>query len=229
MSGRTICFCLLNPGLVAAAVKYLLLQRERGVWGTTQSTAVAFQALNQEGKFGVEDMTISIDANGKRVRSLHLTEEDQDMLFYIDLRPYLNGTGTTDIVMSSSGSGTVLYQVIYEEHRPWTIYEMPHDMPFEFSIDYDTDTVEVGDWVKASVHLRYTGDAPQVQMMMVDLKAPTGLTFRDYYFQDLLYDGVIQQYDNYGSTAHLYIDNVDRDESIDFQVEMYAQHHHSKI
>jgi uncharacterized protein YfaS (alpha-2-macroglobulin family) len=222
-----------SSGLVKSAVKYLLLKRGWGVWGSTQSTAVAFQALNLEGKFGAEDMTIQVKIErgssvgmGPRDKSLvetiHLTEEDRDMLYYIDLRPYLDPSGTTKVELTSTGIGTALYQVIYEENLPWEEYKVHKEMPFALDITYDRTQVSVGEDVTAHVAVLYSGEAPQIQMLMVDLQAPTGLTFSAWFFEGLQRDKAIQQYDFYGNRVNMYIDNVDSGEKIEFDIPMKA-------
>ncbi len=191
---------------VYKAVKYLLTNRQGGCFGSTHDTAVAFQALDMFGEFKIEDLTVDVLVNRNSITSIRFTEENKDITYLVDLRPYL--TESTEVELQSSGKGSVLYQVYLEQYLPWDIAMLDSPPELELTVTYNTTNVFVNDYISATVNLKYNGAASKLKMVLVDLRSPVGFSFVTYDFENLLDTGTINQYEIRDRQCVVYIDNV---------------------
>jgi hypothetical protein len=191
---------------VNKAVKYLLTNRQGGCFGSTHDTAVAFQALDMFGEFKIEDLTVDVLVNRNSITSIQFTEENKDITYLVDLRPYL--TESTEVELQSSGKGSVLYQVYLEQYLPWDIAKIDSPPELELTVTYNTTNVFVNDYINATVNLKYNGAASKLKMVLVDLRSPVGFSFVTDDFESLLDTGTINQYEIRDRQCVVYIDNV---------------------
>jgi hypothetical protein len=205
---------------VSKAVKYLLTNRQGGRFGSTHDTAVAFQALDLFGSFNIDDVTIIVKVNSVDIESIRFTEENKDITYLVDLRTYL--TEATDVVLESSGKGSILYQVYLEQYIPWDNAVLKAPPELELSVTYDTKNVDVNDHIQATVNLEYTGSTGMLKMVLVDLRAPVGFSFVVEDFESLLDSGKINQYEIRDRQCVVYIDNVQANSPITFSYRLKA-------
>jgi CD109 antigen len=205
---------------VNKAVKYLLTNRQGGIFGSTHDTAVAFQALDQAGQLRIDDLTVSVKVNEETINSIRFTEANKDITYLVDLRPYL--TDMIDIELISKGKGSVLYQVFLEQYVPWekTVIDSPVEL--ELNVSYDATTISLDDLLTVEVRLKYVGNANMLKMVLIDLRAPVGFSFQAEDFEILLDQNEINQFEIKNRQCMVYIDNVQKDQRILFTYRLKA-------
>lgn len=209
-----------NSELVRGAVKYLLTHRSGGCFGSTHDTAVAFQALNSFGEMSIDEMTVQVYADSVLVDTLTFDDATGEIARFVNLLDFLNGT--TDISLASTGTGTLLYTIHYSEHVPWGLAGPSASDVLDLSVTYDTTQISVDDLITATVRLKYTGSGGMLKMVLVDLRSPAGFSFEAGDFEELMEDGVINQYEIKDRQAIIYIDDVISDQTIEFEYRLRA-------
>ncbi|RLF43542.1 MAG: hypothetical protein DRN29_09955, partial [Thermoplasmata archaeon] len=111
---------------------------------------MAFQALNKYGSIDLKEMNVTIFVNGEEVDKINFTEENKDLTYIIDLRPYLNETTTVNL--KSNGTGSILYQIFFEQYLPWE-NNVEQQKEILLDVTYDATNIEVNDTINASVTL----------------------------------------------------------------------------
>ena len=185
-------------------VKYLLTHRMGGGYFSTQDTVVAFQALTRWGAISIEEMTIDIVMNGSPVDNLIMNEENSDLTYLFDLRPWIGDDNEVNVV--SQGKGTILYQIVFEEFIPWE--DPGEDGELTLDVSYDSTTIAVNDAIKATLTVSYSGDAPQIKMVLVDIRAPVGFAFNDEEFEAMVENGEISHFERTGRQCQLYLSDL---------------------
>jgi hypothetical protein len=210
-------------GYVEKGIRYLLRQRSsRGCFRSTHDTAVAFQALNSYSLGGVKNLKLEVFVGGVRVSVLQLGSGDNDATYLIDLKPYLKES--PELVLRSAGEGVVLYQLCWQEHLPWEASGGVGSAGEQLTLNvtYDTTYVEVNDKVRAAVELQYNGSKAELQMVLIDLRAPVGFSFDESEFAMLLAEGVISHYEIRGRQALVYVDELPRASPVSFTYSLTA-------
>ena len=205
---------------VQAGAKYLVLQRGGGgYWGSTHNTAVAFTALNSLAEITpLKDISVQVLVNGAVVDTIHIDQQNKDLTFLTDLRGWFvseegqTAARTVPVTLKSTGEGGVFYHVYTKQNIDWVKTVPVSPAALNFTVGYSTTSVSVGDVIKASAALAYTGNAPAVQMVLVDIRAPTGFVLSESDFSDMLAEGRISFYEflGGGTMALVYLDNVAR-------------------
>lgn len=207
---------------VNGAMKYLLDNREAlGGWMSTQNTVVAFHALAEISSGSmVEDVIVEVSAEGLLVDTVHMDDFNKDVTFLIDLRPYLENL--TDVSISCTGEGAVLYSIYLEQYVPWP--DEPESSEYlTLTVTYDTTSISVDDRLEAHMYLLYDGVAPVLKMVLVDLRAPLGFAFDLSEFDALRASGVISSYDNNDRQVVVYITDIVSGEPVEFDYSLVAQ------
>jgi uncharacterized protein YfaS (alpha-2-macroglobulin family) len=208
---------------VTKAVRYLLTHRSGGCFGSTHSTAVAFQALNSLDEFGIEDLTVEVHVDNEKIESIQFTKENQDITYLIDLRPYIDPTiHSYDIKLVSKGKGGVIYQIYYLQYLTWDRAELNVPPEMQLNVKYDTTNIKVNDQITATLTLKYTGAASSLKMVLIDLRAPVGFSFIEADFSDLLEAGTINNYELRGRQALVYVNDVQKGVLITFSYSLLA-------
>jgi hypothetical protein len=206
---------------VNKAVSYLLSHRSGlGGFFSTQDTVVAFQALASIGEVNIEEMTITISANGETIDTIVFTEDNKDLTYLIDLRPYLDET--TRVTLSSSGEGSILYQVYSTQYIPWDIIGANEPSEMSLDVSYSTTNIVVTNTITANLKLEYLGDAAKLKMVLVDLRAPVGFSFIEQDFKDLIASGIISQYEINNREVMVYIQDVFPETPVIFSYHLLA-------
>ena len=193
----------------AKGVKYLLTSRIGGGYFSTQDTVVAFQALTKWGAIDIEELTLSTNMNGAPMDARVIDQDNNDLTYLIDLRPSLQDLN--EISITSSGEGSLLYQIVIEEYIPWE--EQVEEGELILDVEYDSTDIAVNDAITATLTVSYTGSAPQIKMVLVDLKAPVGFSFDAAEFDALMEgsadgDGVFSHYELTGRQCLLYLTDL---------------------
>ena len=203
----------------AKGVKYLLASRIGGGYFSTQDTVVAFQALTSWGEISIEELVISSTMNGNEVDTRTIDQDNNDLTHLIDLRPALEGSN--DISISSSGKGTLLYQIVIEEYIPWD--EPAEDGELTLDVVYDSTDIAVNDAITANLTVSYSGDAPQIKMVLIDLRAPVGFSFDETEFAAFVgSDPTISHYELTGRQCFLYLMDLESGEEYEYQYSLTA-------
>ena len=194
--------------LVRAGVRFILAGRQYGVWGNTHSTAVALQALTMEGAFAARDLDITVKAAGQVAGTVHIDETNNDLVLYVDLRPYLDPSNTTRVELSSRGSGRGVFQVFYEEYLPWNGRpDRPGDLDLSMRA-YNT-RIPVGNPTRVELGLKYTGNRPMLKMVLVEVPLPAGFSYQEDGLQGQVLDGTLNDFELTGEgKLQLYIDGL---------------------
>lgn len=208
-------------GTVNKAVKHLLTHRSGGCFGSTHDTAVAFQALNSIDALIIDEITVSININDKDAEPILFNDDNKDITYLIDLRPYL-GNGKIRIKLESKGSGLIFYQIYMEQYIPWNKTDTDTPKEIELDITYDTTTIRVNDIITANLKLKYNGEKEVVKMILIDLRAPVGFSFIESEFLQMLDDGIINNYEISGRQAFVYLDDVKKGVEISFSYSLLA-------
>ncbi len=206
---------------VNKAVNYLLAHRNGlGGFFSTQDTVVAFQALSSIGEIDIEEMSITVSANSYDIDTIVFTEENKDITYLIDLRPYL--AETTTVTLTSSGEGSVLYQVYSSQYIPWDIADPNEPPEMSLEITYSTTNITVNDQISATLRLEYLGNAAKLKMVLVDLRAPVGFSFVSEDFEELVEDGTFSNFEINDREAMVYIQDVYPDTPLVFTYHLLA-------
>ena len=165
---------------------------------------MAFQALTRWGAISIEEMTIDIVMNGSPVDNLIMNEENSDLTYLFDLRPWVADDNEVDL--ESQGKGTILYQIVFEEYIPWT--DPGEDGELTLDVSYDSTNISVNDAIQATLMVSYSGDAPQIKMVLVDIRAPVGFAFNDEEFEAMVESGEISHFERTGRQCQLYLSDL---------------------
>ena len=209
--------------IVQGGAKYLVLQRGGGgYYGSTHNTAVAFTALNSLAEITpLKDMSVDVLVNGAVVDTVHINQQNKDMTFLTDLRSWFwseegqTAAKTVSVTLRSSGEGGVFYHIYTKQNIDWVKTVLVSPAALSFTVSYSRTAVPVGDVISASAAVAYTGNASAVQMVLVDIRAPTGFILDESDFSDMLAGGKISFYEflGGGGRALVYLDNLARGET----------------
>jgi hypothetical protein len=206
---------------VNKAVKYLLDHRSGlGGFFSTQDTVVAFQALASIGEVNIEELTVTIEANSQKIDDITFTEENKDITFLVDLRPYLSET--TTVTLTSSGEGSVLYQIYSSQYLPWNITGTNEPQEMSLDVIYNTTEIAVNDQIRADVTLEYLGSAAKLKMVLIDLRAPVGFSFVEADFENLVSYKIISNYEINDREAMIYIQDIEPNQPVTFTYHLLA-------
>jgi hypothetical protein len=211
-----------DPSIVQAGAKYLVLSRGAGgFWGSTHNTAVAFSALNSLSEISpLKAVTVDVLVDGTLVDSVGIDHGNKDLTFLTDLRPWFvssEGTvlaKTVNVTLRSTGEGGVFYHVYTKQNLEWAVSGLRPLAELSFSVSYSKTNMSVGEPVSASAKVGYEGQASEVRMVLVDLRAPTGFVLDESDFMDLLAGGRISFYEFLGSVeVRVYLDGLRQNET----------------
>ena len=200
---------------VEGAIKYLLDHRQSlGGWYSTQDTIVAFQTLKRIASGStIEQVVAKVLVEGAEIFSVDMGAFNRDVTYYVDLRPYLNAT--TNVSVACAGKGTLLYSIYLVQYVPWPA-EVPTSPYLTLRVTYDATHIQLDDTVTAHVYLLYSGPAPALKMILVDLRAPMGLSFVLSQFDSLKAAGNISSYDSKDRQVVVYLTDVQSGKAVEF-------------
>jgi len=167
---------------------------------------VAFQALAGIGEINIEELDVTVEADGVEISSITFTEDNKDLTYLIDLRPHL--AKTTTVTLTSSGEGSVLYQVYSSQYIPWNISGTNEPAEMTLDVTYSTTNISVNDMITATLTLEYLGSAAMLKMVLVDLRAPVGFSFVEDNFISYISVGKISNYEINDRECMVYIEDI---------------------
>jgi hypothetical protein len=138
---------------------------------------------------------------------------NRDVTYYVDIRPYLNAT--TNVSVACVGEGTLLYSIYLAQYVPWPT-EAPASPFLTLKVTYDATHIQLDDTVTAHLYLLYSGSAPALKMILVDLRAPMGLSFVLSEFDALRAAGKISSYDSNNRQVVVYLTDVKSGNAVEF-------------
>jgi hypothetical protein len=209
-----------EPAIAFEGITYLLSNRNNGRWGSTHNTAVAFQAVSEVAKPVVNDMTVTITADGEVADSVHLTDENSKFNFYVDLSQFMDDF-TAVVTIETEGKGMVMYQIFYSQYVPWFPVPPPQQ-ELTLEVTYDATTIQVDDYLVAHLKMMYNGPMSAARMILVDLRSPVGFSFVLEDVDDLIEDGTVSLYESAPRQLKLYLENVEKGELIEFDYRLHA-------
>jgi hypothetical protein len=173
-----------------------------GTWGTTQATIMALRALLLATEKGAADVqgTLKVLLNGKPVRKLTLTPENNDLLHQfvfkgVELKGNESsnkgsGNNESESIESNSieskriapgnintvelrfeGKGGLAYQIVGSYFLPWN--EKPANEPLSINVAYDRTHLAQDDIANATATVT-SNLQKSANMVMVDLGIPPG-------------------------------------------------------
>jgi CD109 antigen len=207
---------------VSKAVSYLLSHRSGlGGFFSTQDTVVAFQALASIGEINIEKMTVTVSTGSHPIETIEFSDDNKDLTYLIDLRPYLSES--TTVTLSSKGEGSIVFQVYYSEYIPWDVADPNEPSEMTLDVSYSATNIAVNDMITATLRLEYLGDSAKLKMVLVDLRAPVGFSFVEADFENLITSGVISQYEVNDREVMVYIQDIHPDTPITFSYRLLAE------
>lgn len=202
---------------VAGGVQYLLSKRNTyGGWMSTQDTIVALEALIEVGSgVAASNLDATVTANGTQAGAVHFDETTKDLTYLLDITANL--TPVTVVEISTSGTGSVVYQLVLRQYIPWNNFTQP---PCELclTMTYSGTQVTVGQNITATIGLVYGGELDQLKMVLVTVKSGVGLRFDQDSLDSLVNEGVISLYESSPGSVLLYVENVAKGAHINFAI-----------
>jgi len=183
---------------------------------------VAFTALNSLAEITpLKAISVDVLVNGALVDTVHINQENKDMTFLTDLRSWFvseegqTAAKTVAVTLRSTGEGGVFYHIYTKQNIDWVKTQPAAPAALGFTVSYSTTNVSVGDVISASAAVTYAGMAPAVQMVLVDIRAPTGFVLAEGDFMDMFAGGDISFYEflGGGTRALVYLDGLGRNET----------------
>ncbi|TET89413.1 MAG: hypothetical protein E3J35_09915 [Methanomassiliicoccales archaeon] len=205
---------------VLKAITYLLTHRSEGRWGSTHDTAVAFQAIAEMESPSDISLTVTVTADSTLVGLIHLTSEEKEYTFYVDLSQHIVDLDA-QVTIESTGTGMVMYQIYYSQYLPWFVVD-PQVEELYLEVTYDATQIAVNDYLVAHLSMRYNGPLPMARMILIDLRSPVGFSFEVDDFDDLVLDGVVSYYETAPRQVKLYLENVVGGDLIQFDYRLHA-------
>jgi uncharacterized protein YfaS (alpha-2-macroglobulin family) len=214
-----------HADIANAALTYLVQQKDpAGTWYTTQATVLSLKALIMSVRSGAEKVnaTVTVKLNGSQTRTIQVTPENYDvvqLLTFDDLNPGMENV----VELSSTGEGSLMYQVAASYYLPWdklSVYPelSPTKEPVTIQVAYDRTQLAVDDTVNVSVTITLDKNASPAASALIDLGLPPGFTLQTEdldaqvaRFSDVPTDyafPVIQRYELTGRQILIYAGNL---------------------
>jgi hypothetical protein len=198
---------------VRQAMSYIAAKRDAsGAWGNTQATIMALRALVLSSEKAGADVrgTLEITLNGRPVRQLALTPENNDLFHEVVLKN-VEAKGANTVSMRFSGKGSLAYQVAGRYFIPWD--EQRAREALSIDVAYDRTHLAQDDIATATATVRSNLEGT-ANMVMVDLGIPPGfelLTEDLQQYQDRSAgrkDGKLEKFSLTSTQAILYFDSI---------------------
>jgi hypothetical protein len=228
---------LLKSGQRGALAKkgldYLTEKKDAlGNWQTTQATILSLKAFLlsfTKGANADTEGTISVSADGRPAGSVQITNENNDLLHMVDLKPYTHA-GVHKLALSFSGRGSMQYQIVGRYYVPWT--RVPDTKgrrePLSIDLTYDRTRLAQDETVTARVRVQ-NNTAAKAKMVMVDLGIPPGFEASGEDFAELVdttrgsAGGKLEKYTITAKQVILYFDGLNPRQAAEFNFRLRAK------
>lgn len=227
---------LLKSGQRSALAKkgldYLTEKKDAlGNWQTTQATILSLKAFLlsfTKGANADTEGTISISADGRPAGSVQVTNENNDLLHLVDLKPYTH-TGAHKIALSFAGRGSMQYQIVGRYYVPWArVADKNRREPLSIDLTYDRMRLAQDESVTARVRVQ-NNTAARARMVMVDLGIPPGFEPSGEDFAELVdmtrgkEGGKLEKYTITAKQVILYLDGLNPRQAAEFTFRLRAK------
>ncbi len=158
-----------DSATAAKALNFIASKKDAtGAWRTTQATIMALRALLLSTEKGAADVqgTVEISLDGKPVRKLTLTPENNDLLHQFAF----NGTAG-NVSLKFEGKGGLAYQIVGRYFTPWN--DKPAAEPLSIDVTYDRTRLAQDDLATATASI-HNNLPKSANMVMIDLGIPPG-------------------------------------------------------
>jgi uncharacterized protein YfaS (alpha-2-macroglobulin family) len=206
------------------ALGYLIEQKDqRGAWHSTQATILSLKALIAALGNATERgaATIEITVNDHRAQTLHITEDQSDVVQMVDLRDFVRA-GQNTVTLKASGAGKPMFQIVGKYWVREGEGEGRKGKEVEIDMAYDRSTLKQNDTVRASVTLRYNRTTP-TYMVIADLGVAPGFTPLTEDLDALVAEKIIQRYETTGRQIIVYLDKVTPGKAVRFSYRLKAK------
>jgi len=193
---------------VGPGLKWLVSTKSpSGNWHTTQATIQVLQAMvsslsaQQEATAGKVDVLV----NGESVAEVSYTEDDFDVVRFIDASKSLQPGSNTIELLPSNGM-KAMYTVTRTSYLPWTDRRAPkpRKQAFDVSVDYDRTTLAKDDTVGVTVTVK--SNLPKTAKMgLVDVAVPPGFVVQAASLEAAVKSEKLQRYSLAGRQIILYV------------------------
>ncbi|HUK91877.1 MAG TPA: MG2 domain-containing protein [Blastocatellia bacterium] len=219
----------LRSGLAKKTLDYLTQRKDSlGNWSTTQATILALKAFLLSFTKGANTDTagsVAVSIDGKEVKRVEVTKENNDLLQVVDLGPYTHA-GAQAVSLKFQGKGSMQYQIVGRYYLPWTI--RPAREPLSIKVDYDRTSLAQNEVATASVQVRNNTPAT-AKMIMVDLGIPPGFEPSSEDFESMVEasrgknGGKLEKYTLTARQVILYFDGLSPNQQIEFKYKLRAK------
>lgn len=223
-----------SPNLVVKALKYLNDKKDSfGNWHSTQATILSLKALllSQQKSSGKDTTgTIAVSINGQKITDLVITEDNNDVMQQLDLKPYTK-VGNNKLDFQFAGKGSMMYQIVGRYYKPWQSRLEPIQTiePLSIDIKYDRTRLAKEDIATATVTVR-NNTTKTAEMIIVDLGIPPGFEVFSEDFQELIPLQANRKFGNltkFSVTAKqviLYLDGLSAKQTMTFNYRLRAKY-----
>jgi uncharacterized protein YfaS (alpha-2-macroglobulin family) len=227
---------LLKSGQRSALAKkgldYLTEKKDAlGNWQTTQATILSLKAFLlsfTKGASADTVGTINVSADGRPAGSVQVTNENNDLLHMIDLKPYTH-TGAHKLTLSFAGRGSMQYQLVGRYYVPWArVADKGRRGPLSIDLAYDRTRLVQDESVTARVSVR-NNTAAKAKMVMIDLGIPPGFEASGEDFAEMVdmtrgrEGGKLEKYTITAKQVILYLDGLNPRQAAEFTFRLRAK------
>jgi uncharacterized protein YfaS (alpha-2-macroglobulin family) len=227
---------LLKSGQRSALAKkgldYLTEKKDAlGNWQTTQATILSLKAFLlsfTKGASADTEGTISVSADGRQAGTVQVTNENNDLLHMIDLKPYTH-TGAHKITLSFAGRGSMQYQIVGRYYVPWArAADKGRRGPLSIDLTYDRTRLVQDESVTARVRVQ-NNTAAKAKMVMIDLGIPPGFEPSGEDFAEMVdmsrgkEGGKLEKYTITAKQVILYLDGLNPRQAAEFTFRLRAK------
>ena len=211
------------------SLAYLAAKKQAdGTWGTTQATIMALRSLLLASKIGTADTrgTVSVTVDGKRIQTLTLTPENNDLLHQFVVHD-VDPTRPTHVGLSFEGSGGLAYQVVGRYFTPWQAQREEEALAIDVS--YDRTRLAQNDIATATAHI-HNNLAKSANLVMVDLGIPPGFELQNEDLQTMVeqtrnaHGGKLEKFSQTATQAILYFDALAPHQTVTVKYRLRAKY-----
>ncbi|HKV39802.1 MAG TPA: hypothetical protein VJX67_11365, partial [Blastocatellia bacterium] len=220
-----------KSGLAKKVLDYLTEKKDSyGNWESTQATILALKAFLLSFTKGTNSDTsgsVDVSVDGKSVRRVDITKDNNDLLQVIDLGPYTR-IGKQAIGLKFEGKGSMEYQIVGRYYTPWAGRPEPEHEPLSISVNYDRTQLAQDQVATASVKVRNNTKAT-AKMIMIDLGIPPGFEPSADDFGALMdvtqgkAGGKLEKYTITARQVILYFDGLNPNQQVEFKYKLRAK------
>ncbi|OPZ87589.1 MAG: A-macroglobulin complement component [bacterium ADurb.Bin429] len=218
-----------NAAFATKVLTHLIQSKDSfGTWSTTQGTVWSLKTLiyASSNAFGGGKGSVTITANGTKLDTVTITEEDSDVMRQLDLTSLVK-EGDNTLTLEYVGAGSLLYQITARYYLPWTVVEKMPEMkaPLDITVQYDKTKLATDDIATVTVTVKnITAPRATVEMPLVDIGLPPGFTPIIEKLDDAVAKAVISKYTVAARQLIVYIEKLEPGKSVVLTYQLKAKY-----